>query len=214
MTAQDHGDTLERPATLFDFEEQHPELAEPAPASVPELRGPEIKIKSRSSDRHYSVWPETPLCQCKGFQTAPADDKSCFHIEKARNLMLLAASEYFQTRYERELNSRFHSFKAFYEWLWQGKGNEEAAYLAKLFLALLYTQKSKRGTTDLIHLAVNEQFAGDPRKIGGVISRLKNAGLIVPCGYRVPSQRDICHKAPKDVYRITKKGMAMIGGIT
>ena len=81
-------------------------------------------------------------------------------------------------------------------------------------MVLLYCQRSKSGTTDLIHYAVNGQFSGDPRKIGAVTRRLVTGGFIVRTGQTVPSNRPVCHNAPKHIYKITEKGTEIIEAIT
>jgi hypothetical protein len=146
-----------------------------------------------------------------------------FEIAELRESLssIMHSNEYFMSRFERELSQKFHSFEAFYDWCWQGKGEAETVYLSNLFIALLFTAEGNQGTTDPIHFAVNEQFSGSPRKIGCCTSRLVNAGFITPVlkdngeALRVKSMRDnINHGSMKVVYQLTEKGKSIIEAVT
>ena len=160
----------------------------------------------RNAKTIHRVTIQPPSCDCDGFKYKG----DCIHINKAKWLLAAKENQYLRTRYERTLESLFHSFEAFYEWCWQDRGNPEAVYLSKLFLALLYCQPERQGTTDLIHYAVGEQFVGDPRKIGAVVRRLTDAGLIDRTGRVIPSDRPQCHNAPKQEYTLTEKGAGLV----
>lgn len=169
---------------------------------------------------------EKPKFDCKNQVTGkPCDsyrnNNDCIHSNKALQLytkqrleLAIRSSDYFRTRWERELESRFHSFEAFHEYCWAGKGKPEVVYLSNLFMALLFCEESNIGNTDLIHYAVQEKFQANPKINGSVITRLKEANFIEYCGYEVKSQRDICHNAPKKMYKLTEKGKDLIELIT
>ncbi len=148
-------------------------------------------------------------------------NKDCIHSRKAQSEyrkhkleMWVRNADYFLERWERELKQRFHSFEAFHEYCWAGNGKPEVVYLSNLFVALLYCQEDKIGNTDLIHYAVNEKFQANPKINGSVIRRLNDAGFIEYCGYEVKSEREICHNAPKKMYKLTPKGESIITMIT
>ena len=184
---------------------------------MPKLHGPEVPIKSRGTkDRVWPVYPAVPYCLCPAFE----HNGDCWHVQKARNKLLVENSEYLLTRYERKLKQRFTSFEMFYDWCWEGRGKPEIVYLSNLFIALLYCAETGEGTTDLIHYAVQEKFQGDPRRVGAVTKRLEEAEIIEkvlkPNGAakEIPSERRINHGSMKKVYRLTEKGKRMIGAVT
>ncbi len=150
-----------------------------------------------------------------------ANNKDCIHSNKALQLHTIqklenaiGSSDYFRTRWERELESRFHSFEAFHEYCWEGRGKPEVVYLSNLFMALLFCEEDNIGNTDLIHYAVQEKFQANPKINGSVIRRLTEAKFIEYCGYEVKSEREICHHAPKKMYKLTEKGKDIIEAIT
>ncbi|RLI55245.1 MAG: hypothetical protein DRP09_10545 [Candidatus Thorarchaeota archaeon] len=169
-----------------------------------------IKGTGRDAKHMYVVHLSPDNCECTGFKYKG----DCIHLQKARLQELTEENDYFRSRYERAIKQRFKSFEMFHDWCWNGKGNPETVYLANLFLVLLYCQKSRTGTTDLIHYAVQEKFTGDPRKIGSVTRRLTEAKLIEKTGVTVPSDRPVCHNAPKHLYKLTEKGKDIIEDIT
>lgn len=171
---------------------------------------------------------------CKHWQTGQPcpsyqNNRDCIHSNKASKkyteIMLESAirtSEYFMERWEVELKSQFHSYEAYYEYCWDShgqKGKPEVVYLANLFIALLYSQRSKRGTTDMIHQAVGNRYQADKRINGPVISRLLKGGFIQPVlrngvPVRPRSIREVNHGSKKELYKLTEKGKDIIEAVT
>lgn len=186
--------------TLLDFNGT-------APGS--NLRGPMVPEPSRSvPGKVWPTYPNEPYCACWPFSKSG----DCIHVQRSRNKLYLQASEYFTTRVEKEIAARFGSFEEFYDWAWHGTGEPETVYLCNLFLALLYCQRTRTGTTDLIHYAVNEQFTGDARKCAVVTRKLSALGYIEFTGIKVKSSRKINHGSVKRIYRLTKRGARLVEG--
>jgi hypothetical protein len=146
-----------------------------------------------------------------------------FEIAELRESLssIMRSNEYFMSRFERELSQKFHSFEAFYDWCWQGKGEAETVYLSNLFIALLYTAEGDERTTDLIHFAVGEKFDKNPKGVGPVQKRLVAGGFIDYVRNSNGEKREvkslresINHGSMKKVYQLTEKGKSIIEVVT
>lgn len=71
-------------------------------------------------------------------------------------------------------------------------------------IALMYGQVS----TDELHTATNESYAGD-KIMGTVVAFLKKNGLIEHIGYK-KTERKCAHNRPIGVYKLTKKGFEFV----